>query len=491
MRFGVIGRILGLMIGFFGLTAFLPALIVAALYHEQSPELSKSFSIIMLIALGLFVVATISRKLSPKSRDRYELRVRDGFIITALFWGSLSMLGSLPFILSEQLDLSIADAIFESFSGLTTTGATVIVGIDNLSHGLLIYRQLLQWIGGIGIIVIAVAILPALGVGGLQLYKSETPGPIKDAKLTPRIAETAKSMAAIYITLTIACALSYYIVGMPAFDAFAHALSTTAIGGFSIHDASLGYYESSSILWVATVFMVLSGFNFALHFLTWRQSSIRHYFEDSEAKFYLTLLTLGAFITVSYLWYSRVLSLDDSLVHGTFMLVSIATTTGFASQDFTLWPAFIPFLMFFMAFVGGCSGSTGGGMKAMRWLLMSRQGRREMYRLVHPNAVTHVKLNGRVVPSRILESVWGFVAIYLLTFVVSWLILLGLGYDFLTSFSAVAACLNNLGPGLGDVALNYQPLSDTTKIILSFTMLLGRLEVFPLLVLFTRTFWRN
>jgi len=491
MRFGVIGRILGIMIGLFSIASFVPAIFVAWVYDEPHEALTQSFMISALVGTLIFVIAALIRHVARRHHRRYELRVRDGFIITALFWFTLSLLGSLPFSLSTQLQLSEADAIFEAFSGLTTTGATVITGLDNLPHGILIYRQLLQWIGGIGIIVIAVAILPALGVGGLQLYKSETPGPIKDSKLTPRIAETAKSMATIYLGLTAACMMSYYIAGMGAFDALAHALSTTSIGGFSTHDASMGYFESNEVLWVATVFMVLSGLNFALHYVTWQHSSIRHYFHDSEAKFYLSLLFIGAAITVSYLWSKGIFDLDDSLVHGTFMLVSIATTTGFATQDFSQWPLFLPFLLFFMAFIGGCSGSTGGGMKVMRWLLLARQGQRELYRLVHPNAVRHVKMNNRVVPSRVLESVWGFVAIYLLAFVLCWLALLAMGYDFLTSFSAVAACINNLGPGLGDVALNYSQLGDGAKLLLSFTMLLGRLEVFTLLVLFTRTFWRD
>ncbi|MEQ3695524.1 MAG: TrkH family potassium uptake protein [Pseudomonadales bacterium] len=491
MRFAVIGRVLGLMIWLFSAVAFLPAIAVSELYGESHTSLSSSFYISIFVGGMLFGTASTIRWVMKKQVQRYELRVRDGFIITVLFWTTLSLLGTLPFALSEELNISWVDAIFESFSGLTTTGATVISGLDTMERGLLIYRQLLQWIGGIGIIVIAVAVLPALGVGGLQLYKSETPGPVKDSKLTPRIAETAKSMASIYIALTIACAVSLYISGMSSFDAIAHALSTTSIGGFSTHDASIGFYDSNTILWVTTIFMALSGINFALHFITWQQNSLRHYFQDSECKFYLWLLAVGIVITVWYLWLTETLPLEDAFYHGAFMLVSIATTTGFATQDFTSWPLFLPFLLFFMAFVGGSSGSTGGGMKAMRWVLLVRQGQRELYRLVHPNAIRHIKLNQKVVPSRVLESVWGFIAIYMLTFVMTWLVLMAMGYDFLTAFSAVAACINNLGPGMGDVAANYQSLGDGAKLLLSFTMLMGRLEVFTLLVLFTPTFWRD
>ena len=491
MRFGVIGRVLGLMIWLFAFVAFLPAILVAESFGESHLSLSTSFYISIIVGGLLFGAASTIRWATRHRVRKYELRVRDGFIITVLFWLTLSLLGTLPFALSKELDISWVDALFEAFSGLTTTGATVLSGLDSMERGLLMYRQLLQWIGGIGIIVIAVAVLPALGVGGLQLYKSETPGPVKDSKLTPRIAETAKSMASIYVMLTVACAVSLYISGMTSFDAIAHALSTTSIGGFSTHDASIGYYDSNTILMVITVFMALSGINFALHFITWQRNSILHYFRDSECKFYLSLLFIGIAITVWYLWLTDTLPLAEAFYHGAFMLVSIATTTGFATQDFTSWPLFLPFLLFFMAFVGGSAGSTGGGMKAMRWLLLARQGQRELYRLVHPNAIRHIKLNEKVVPSRVLESVWGFIAIYMLAFVLTWLILMAMGYDFLTSFSAVAACINNLGPGMGEVAANYQSLGDGAKLLLSFTMLLGRLEVFTLLVLFTPTFWRD
>jgi len=491
MRIGLIGRILGLIIWLFSLLAFVPSIFVAYLYEESFSGLLDSLFICTFVGTSIYLVSSILRRVARRWGHSYELRTRDGFIITALFWFTLSLCGALPFLLSETLNASFADSIFESFSGLTTTGATVFTGLDEMEHGILFYRQILQWIGGIGIIVIAVAILPALGVGGLQLYKNEVPGPIKDSKLSPRIAETAKSMARIYLSLTAACAIAYYSAGMDAFDAISHSLSTIAIGGFSTHDASIGYFESTSIMWVASVFMFLAGLNFALHYTTWATNSIKHYLLDDEARFYFLVMLASIVLTVLFLWETHIYTFDEAFFHGMFMVISIGTTTGFATSDFTTWPLFLPFFLFFLAFIGGCAGSTGGGMKVMRIVLMVKQGYRELYRLVHPNAVRHVKMNQKVVPARILESVWGFISIYVLTFFVVLMCLLAMGYDYVTAFSAVAASINNLGPGLGEVAANYSTLSDSAKLLLSFTMLLGRLEVFTLLVLLTPAFWRN
>ncbi len=491
MRSGLIGRILGLMIWLFSLVAFLPPIIVALIYDESYSAMLESLFISLFCGTIVYLIASLLRRIARRYGSTYELRTRDGFIITALFWFTLSLFGALPFALSDTQNISIVDSIFESFSGLTTTGATVLVGLDTMERGILFYRQILQWIGGIGIIVIAVAVLPALGVGGLQLYKNEIPGPIKDSKMSPRIAETAKSMAAIYLSLTVACAVAYLVSGMSVFDAIAHALSTIAIGGFSTHDASIGYFNSHTIMWVSSIFMMLAGLNFALHYTTWRNTSIKHYFQDDEAKFYFGTLIAAIIIAVVFLWEKGIYDMKESFFQGMFMVTSIATTTGFATSDFSVWPLFLPFLLFFMAFIGGCAGSTGGGMKAMRVLLMTKQGYRELYRLVHPNAVRHIKMNNKIIQPRVLESIWGFISIYFLTFFVVLMLLLAMGYDFVTAFSAVAACINNLGPGLGEVSANYSSLSDTAKLVLSFTMLLGRLEVFTLLVLLTPAFWRN
>jgi trk system potassium uptake protein TrkH len=366
-----------------------------------------------------------------------------------------------------------------------------MTGIDWLPPSILFYRQQLQWLGGMGIIVLAVAILPMLGIGGMQLYRAETPGPVKDSKLTPRITETAKALWYIYLSLTVVCALGYWLAGMTAFDAIAHSFSTVAIGGFSTHDASIAYFDNQVIESIAIFFMLVSGVNFGLHFFAWRQHSIRHYFQDPEFRFYLLLLCSTIVLTFVVLVVTGTYAASEAMRRAAFMVVSIATTTGFATADFASWPAMLPFLLFVTAFAGGCAASTGGGMKVIRVLLIFKQGYREIQRLVHPSAIISVKIGNRPISDRVLEAVWGFFSVYLLVFVVMLIALLGTGLDQVTAWSAVGATLNNLGPGLGDVSTHFGNLNDTAKWILCFSMLLGRLEVFTLLVLFTPIFWRR
>lgn len=429
----------------------------------------------------------------PVSRSRRELRLRDGFLVVVLFWSVLGLFGALPFVLYEPLGMSFSDAAFESISGLTTTGATVITYIDQLPHSILFYRQQLQWLGGMGIIVLAVAILPMLGIGGMQLYRAETPGPMKDSKLTPRITETAKALWYIYLGLTVLCALGYWLAGMDGFDAIAHSFSTVAIGGFSTHDTSMGYFFSTpAIEAVAIVFMLLSGMNFALHFISWRSLSLKPYLHDEEVRAYVSMLLVVAIFASLYLYFSNAYeSAGRAALHGFFQAVSIGTTTGFTTANYAGWPGLLPVLLLFMSFIGGCAGSTGGGMKVIRFLLLVKQGRREIARLVHPNALIPVKLGGKAVPDRVINSVWGFFSAYVAAFSIMLLILMATGLDQVTAFSAVAACMNNLGPGLGDVAKHYGEITDTAKWVLCFAMLLGRLEIFTLLVLLTPTFWRR
>jgi trk system potassium uptake protein TrkH len=428
----------------------------------------------------------------PASRCKAELRVREGFLIVVLFWVVLGLVGSLPLILAEKPHLSVTDAVFESLSGLTTTGATVITGLDDLPASILFYRQQLQWLGGMGIIVLAVAIMPMLGVGGMQLYRAETPGPLKDAKLTPRITETAKALWYIYLGLTIVCGVCYWFAGMTAFDAIGHSFSTISIGGFSTHDQSIGYFESATIEMIAVIFMVLAGMNYALHFTAWRSFSLRPYLHDSEVKTYLVVLLLVTAITVVYLYYTHTFILFSDALHvGLFQVISIGTTTGFTTTEYFVWQGFLPVLLLFVSFIGGCAGSTGGGMKVIRFLLLLKQGHREIMRLIHPNAQIPVKIGQKPIPDRVLQAIWGFFAAYVGSFVVIMLFVMATGLDQVTAFSAVAACMNNLGPGLGDVGANYVGINDPAKWALSFAMLLGRLEVFTLVVLFSRAFWRH
>ena len=482
MHISIIAKILGMLIMLFSVT-LLPPIAVSLLYQDGALK-EFLYAFIITASVGFFLWFSC-RNYSN------EMRTRDGFVITVLFWIVLGFVGALPFFLAEQPTLSFTDSVFESLSGLTTTGATVITGLDDLPHSILYYRQQLQWLGGIGIIVIAVAILPLLGIGGMQLYRTEAPGPVKDSKLTPRITETAKSLFFIYLGLTLACMLGYWLAGMSLFDAVAHSFSTVAIGGFSTHDASIGYFDNTVIMMVATFFMLCSGINFALHFFAWRSNSIRHYFRDAEVRFYLSVIFLACVITCSYLYFTGVYNLKDSLRHGIFEVVSITTTTGFSTADFSAWPAFLPFMLFFMAFMGGCVGSTAGGMKAIRIYLILKQGLREIYRLIHPNGVFLIKIGNKTVPNRVVEAVWGFLSVYVLAFIVMLLMLQATGLDPDTAFTAVGACMNNLGPGLGAVAQHYGDINDTAKWILCFAMLLGRLEVFTLLVLFTPMFWRR
>jgi trk system potassium uptake protein TrkH len=483
MQFTVIQRILGILLSLFSLTQLPPLFIAWWLDEPARHAFLVSFGIILFTGLLLW---------TPVRKIRKELRLRDGFIVVVMFWAGLGLTGSIPLILSDTPHLPVADAIFESLSGLTTTGATVITGIDFLPKSIQFYRQELQWLGGMGIIVLAVAILPLLGIGGMQLYKAETPGPLKDAKLTPRITETAKALWYIYLSMTIFCALAYWLAGMTAFDAVAHSFSTISIGGFSTHDSSMGFFDNPLIEMIAVFFMLLAGINFTLHFLAWKHISIKPYRYDTEFKAYLTILVVVGIITCVTLFYKADYADPKELImDGIFHTVSIATTTGFTSAQHYLWPEMLPVMLLFASFIGACAGSTGGGIKVIRALLLFRQGLREIRRLIHPNAVITIKINKKPVQEGVINAVWGFFATYICVFGLLMLLLMATGLDQVTAFSAIAACMNNLGPGLGGVSQHYGDLGDTAKLLLCFAMLLGRLEIFTLLVLITPAFWRK
>ena len=466
---------------FFSFTFLVPAAIAAYYGEPMTITFVMAFVVTFLCGLTLWLPL----------RGNRELRGGDGFLITALFYIGLSLFGAIPLYFAESTSLTFSDAAFESMSGLTTTGATVITGLDALPKSLLFYRQLLQWLGGMGIIVLAVAIFPMLGIGGMQLYRTESPGPAKDNKLTPRITETAKALWYIYLGLTVACAIAYWGAGMTPFDAIGHSFSTVAIGGFSTHDASMGYFASPLIESVAIVFMLVSGINFGLHFLVWRRRNVLHYFQDAEVRTYLAALVTVAVIVCALLYQYPQAGVSP-VRDGLFQTVSIATTSGFTTHNFSLWPSVIPILLLLAAFMGGCAGSTAGGIKMIRVLMIYMQGMREVKRLIHPNGVFPIKLNNAPVSDRIIEAVWSFFSVYVIVFLVVVTSIMVIGeLDFITAFSAVGACLNNLGPGLGDVALNYSSLSPSVKWILMFTMMLGRLEIFTILVLLTPAYWRR
>jgi len=483
MHLPVVQRILGILLMLFSIS-MLPPVVVAEIYGDGS-HLAFVYGFVVTLLVGLLIWL-------PVRREKRELRLRDGFVVVAAFWVVLGSFGAAPFLFSTEPSMTLTDAVFEAVSGLTTTGATVLSHLDTLPPSILYYRQQLQWLGGMGIIVLAVAVLPMLGVGGMQLYRAESPGPVRDTRLTPRITETARALWYIYLGLTIACAFAYWIAGMNIFDAICHSFSTIAVGGFSTHDASIGYFANPLIEMVAVLFMFLAAINFSLHFVVLRSKSLQHYLQDPECRAYTFNLFMLLLIVVGLLAYHKEYSsITDSFMKGLFQVVSIATTTGFTTTNFSAWPGLLPVMLIFSSFVGGCAGSTGGGMKVMRCLLLYKQGVREVHRLIHPNAEVPVKLGNLAVPQRVVDGVWGFFAVYIVLFMLMMLSLLMTGMDQVTAFSALAASLNNLGPGLGDVAGGYSGIPTAAKWICAAAMLLGRLEIFTLLVLVSRTFWRH
>jgi trk system potassium uptake protein len=488
MNYGVILKVLGILLMLFS-TAYLIPLVVS-LFHNDGSSSAFIYSLVITMTLGACLWI-------PFSREQRELRSRDGFLITVLFWMVLGIIGSLPLILSAEPHLSVTDSIFESISGLTTTGATVIGNLDELPVSILFYRQMLQWLGGIGIVVIALAILPMLGIGGMQLYRAEVPGPVKDAKLTPRIGETAKALFFVYLILTIACAVAYRLGGMSSFDAIAHSFSTVSIGGFSTHDASMGYflnnpdYNGNLILSICIFFTVLSGLNFGLHYVALFRLSLRHYLKDSEAKAYLMILGTSAIFVTLGLMIANQFESSTAVLQGVFHTVSIMTTAGFTASDLSSWPEHIAFFLIFLSFFGACAASTGGGIKIGRMIILARQTLREITRLIHPSAVVPIKVGNRPVDTRIADAIWGFFGAYLIVFYAMILVLLASGLDYVTAWSAVAATLNNLGPGLGEVTYSYASIPDFSKWVLCFSMILGRLELFTLIVLFVPMFWQK
>ncbi len=483
MNWTVVIRILGLLLMLFSMTMLLPVLVSVFFSDHAWLSFVEGFAVTFLS--GLFIWF-------PLRHSRKDLRLRDGFLVVALFWAVLGTFGAFPLYYADAPVMSFTDAVFESMSGLTTTGATVITGLDSLPKSILYYRAQLQWLGGMGIIVLAVAILPMLGVGGMQLYRAETPGPVKDTKLTPRITETAKALWYVYLAFTILCMVGYMVAGMDWFDALCHAFSTVAIGGFSTHDLSIGYFDNTAINIVTIIFMFLAGINFSLHFFAWRNISVKHYLQDPEFRAYgFILLMLSAIVVVSLFWNDTYTDPSAGLIDGVFQAVSIATTTGFTTANYAAWPGALPVLLIFASFIGGCAGSTAGGIKVIRWLLIAKQGMREIARLIHPSAEIPVKIGNKVVPFRVVDAVWGFFSVYVVIFSLMLVLMMATGLDQVTAFSAVAAVLNNLGPGLGEVAAGFMTVSDPAKWIAMVGMLLGRLEIFTLLVLVTPTFWRD
>jgi len=482
MRLQLIQKILGLFLMLYGLT-LLPEIAISFYFKDQE-MLPFSDSLLLCVVAGLVLWLPVRKK-------HFDIRRNEGFLIVALFWVGMSFISALPLILGPHL--SVPNAFFESVSAFTTTGATVMSGLDAKPPSILFYRQQLQWLGGMGVIVLAIAILPMLGIGGMQLYRAETPGPFKDEKIAPRIATCARSFWLLYIALTAVCATAYWLAGMTGFDAVAHSMSTVSTGGFSTHDASMAYFHSPVIEAICIVFMLLGGINFAVHYMALVNHRFASYWRDIEVRSYLLFIVVCATLVSIALGFTEHQqdSVFTAIRYGLFETVTVITSTGFGTENFSQWPEFLAMFLIFTSFVGGCAGSTAGGIKMIRFLVMFKQSSVEMDKMIHTAIVRPLKLQGRVLSPRIIQSVWGFFALYLFTFVVILLLLMADGMSQISAFSAVATCMNNLGPGLGDVANNFAGVSTTGKWLLAFAMILGRLEIFTVLVLFSPAFWRK
>ncbi|MBL8395702.1 MAG: TrkH family potassium uptake protein [Candidatus Accumulibacter sp.] len=482
-RYYPVIRVLSMVMVMFGLTMLVPWALSWVLHDGAESAFDEALLLTVGTGAGLWYTTR---------RETRDLTIRDGFLMVALVWTVLPVYAALPLIL--QLDASFTDAYFEAVSGLTTTGATVFEGLDNLPVSINFWRTQLVWLGGMGLIVLAVAILPLLGIGGRQMFKAETPGPMKDSKMTPRMAETAKGLWVVYTLISIACTLGYYWAGMTWLDAIMHMFATMGLGGFSSHDASFGYFNSPAIEVVSMAFMLIAGCNFATHYVVLSGRSLRPYAADPEAGMFL-LVTVGSFIGIAlFLVMHEVYpTFPEALRYSAFNVVSIATTTGFANTDYALWPFFAPLWMLFLSSFATSAGSTGGGIKMIRAIVLYKQVYRELTRAMHPNAVHPVKVGGERVPPNILFSVLAFGFMYMVCIVSMTLALSFSGLEIITAFSAVVASINNTGPGLGAVgpANNFAGLTDFQTWVCTFAMLIGRLEIFTLLVVMTPAFWRK
>jgi len=476
-------RVFGVLLTGFSLTMLVPLLLSWHWQDGASSAYDEAFLLTFVTGLGLWWTAR---------REKRELKVRDGFLMVALVWTVLPVYAGLPLIL--QLNVSFTDAYFEAVSGLTTTGATVLANLDKLPMSINLWRGMLVWFGGMGLIVLAVAVLPLLGIGGRQMFKAETPGPMKDSQLTPRLTQTAKGLWVVYAAITLACILGLHLAGMSWFDAIMHSFSTMGLGGFSSHDASFGYWDSPAIEAVTIFFMLVAGINFATHFLAVRSGSLAPYRHDPEVGWYLVAVIgsvagIAVFLTVLEVYPD----FGTALRFSAFNVVSIATTTGFANTDYNLWPAFAPLWMLFLCSFATSAGSTGGGIKMIRAIILYKQVYRELVRAMHPNAVWPVRVGGGTVPQNILTAVLAFGFAYMCIIVALTLLMSFSGLDIVTGFSAVVASINNTGPGLNQVgpATTFEVLTDFQTWVCTFAMLLGRLEIFTLLVVLTPEFWRK
>jgi trk system potassium uptake protein TrkH len=481
MRLTAIIRTLGVLFLLFS-TTLLPPIGISFFYSDgEIQHFSLTFAIALLVGVVLWL---------PYRHESHAIRSRDGFLIVALMWTAMSLLGTVPFM--AALDLSFPDAFFESVSGFTTTGATVLEGLDSMSPSILFYRQELNWLGGIGVIVLAVALLPMLGIGGMQLYKAEMAGPLKDERFTPRLARTARGLCVVYIVLTAICAVAYWLAGMTAFDAIGHSFSTLSTGGFSTHDASIGFFDSVPIESVATIFTVVGAISFNEHFIAWRTLQLARYGKDTQTRAFVVILLLFIAVATGVLYVTGTYaSLAQALRYASFEVVTIMTTNGYMIADFSVWPLALPVLLVFLGFIGGCAGSSTGGIKVIRFVVLFKQVGIHIHRLIHPQAIRRMKVDGLPLPDSVVDAVAGFFAVYVVAFFIFMALAMMDGMDQVTAFGAVASTLNNVGPSLGDVAITFADVSTQGKLMFSVAMLLGRLEIYTFLVLLTPAFWRR
>jgi trk system potassium uptake protein TrkH len=483
MRWPFISRIIGILLVFMGLAMTAP--LACSFYFKDMADGGITESIAITMAAGLALII-LSRKLDE---DSY-INQFEGMTVVARGWTAIGLFGALPFYFAPEFT-NFTDAFFESVSGFTTTGSSVMTHIEGAAPSLLFWRSFIQWLGGMGIIVLSLAILPFLGVGGIQLYKAEVPSPVPD-KLTPRLSDSAKILWMVYAGMTIIEIIFLLAGGMPLFESVCHALTTLPTGGFSPKNASVGHYNSAYFEYVIVVFMLLAGINFSLHYQMLRGKSLA-FWRDTECRFFIGLVFVCTLVITWDIYGSVYDSLKDAFRYSLFQVASIITTTGFATTDYERFPGLSQIILFACMFIGASAGSTGGGMKCARIIVCFKYCYRELFKLIHPRSISHVKINNIVIPNHVLQSIMGFLALYMLLFLVSTILLASMGVDMMTALGAVASCIGNIGPGFGTVgpAENFAHLPVLGKWLLAWCMLLGRLEIYTVIILFVPEFWKK
>lgn len=483
MQYRTIFRLLGILLMIFSPSMLTPLIITVVF---------KEYIFLPFLAAFFFTISVGSCLWYVFDCNRVELKIRDGFLLVVLFWLVICFFASIPLMLTVHTLPSFTDAIFETVSGITTTGVTVIQHLDSMPRSILFYRSQLQFLGGIGMVILAVAILPMLGVGGMQLFQAETPGPMKNNKLTPRITQTAQAIWSIYLLLTLLCAICFCLSGMTWFEALTESFGIVSTGGFSLHDGSLGYYKNELIDFFACLFMLLGGTNFALHFVAINKRSLSIYRLDEEFRFYLGLILAAGLIVSYHLIKIHPLEFNlSTIIKSFFIAISLLTTSGFELESLKNFHGFLPFLGILLMLIGGCTASTSGGVKVLRLLLIYKQSKRELSKTLHPQAIIPIKLNKKSVSDITIQSVFGFITVFLGLFIIFSLIFMWLGYEMEESFAIVSSTISNSGFGLSNLNTKFFEYDNFCKWLLIFIMLIGRLEIFSLLILFTKDYWRR